>query len=83
MTVVDESVEYDRYGRMKYHPDYHFNHGKPFTRNEMIYIAKYYDFDGRDLVGLALGRTPHTIQTKVSKMKLNGQWELYKTLDED
>lgn len=75
--VIDTTIEYDGMGRMKYHPEYHTNHKKPFTEEELIYLAKYYKIDGRLNISLALGRTESTISTKVCELKKKGLWSYY------
>lgn len=76
--VVD--VQYDRNGRMLYHPEFHPNQGKHFTVEELIYLCKFYDYDGPKYMSLALGRTEHTICEKVYQLKKSGKFEYYKKL---
>ena len=51
--LIDPTVEYDRWGRMKYHPEYHENHGKSFTIEELYYLCKYWEVD--DIKDLSFG----------------------------
>ena len=78
---IREGIEYDNFGRIKFHPDYHFNHKKPFTDEELEYICKYYDTDGPRAIGFALGRTEMTIRTKVDWLKKNNLIGKYKSLN--
>lgn len=80
---VIDGITYDRRGRMQYHPDFHFNHGIPFTIDEMIYTAKYYEIDGARTISFAIGKTEGTVQSKVDEMKQNGMYEIYKNLSDD
>jgi predicted ArsR family transcriptional regulator len=73
--------EYDRHGRMKYHPEFHKNHEKPFTESDLEYLCKFYDVDGAKLISLALGRTEATVRSKLSNLKKRGLFEYYKNLN--
>lgn len=75
-----QPIEYDRNGRMEYHPDFHPNHKKPMTLEEKAYICYFYERDGRVGLGLALGRTEHTIATQIAKFKRRGLFDHYKNL---
>lgn len=65
MTMIDETIEYDNFGRMKYHPEYHFSHGKRFSKEELMYLCRFWEFDNRKDVALALGKTEHTDRKSV------------------
>lgn len=69
---------YDKLGRMNYHPDYHFNQGKPFSQEELEYLCKYWEVDPPDLISLALGRTEKSLYSKVKRLQKNGLYEYYK-----
>lgn len=73
-----DGIKTDRYGRMMYHPDFHPNHKKPFTEEEMEYICKFYDIDGPRAISFALGRTEKTIMTKINTLKKSGLYEKYR-----
>lgn len=74
-------VIYDNQGRMNYHPFYHPNHGKPFTFEELEYLCKFYETDGKESIGMALGRTPATIANKVWQLKKQGKYDYYRNLN--
>ncbi|QKE07619.1 DNA-entry nuclease [Bacillus cereus] len=76
-------VQYDAQGRMKYHPDYHPNHKKPYTTRELAYICKYYGFGKVKGIALALGRTESTIRQLVNTLRKNGMFEKYKTMGDE
>ena len=78
--VIDHDINFDAQGRMNYHPDFHENHGKPFTDEEKEYIAKYYKTDGARKVSFALGRTEKAIMEKYSEMNRNGTLDYYRSL---
>lgn len=78
-----ESIEisYDKFGRMQYHPDFHFAHGKAFTQSDLEYICKFYEIDHARTIAFAIGKTEHTIRTKVSQLQKEGLYERYKNLN--
>ncbi len=53
------TVTYDSTGRMKYHPDYHPNHGKPYTTQDFRIYARC----TRDM-GIASGCRWHWVGRK-------------------
>lgn len=82
MANIDEFYEYDKTGRMLYHEDFHFTHGEPWTEEELEYLCKYYEIDGRDTIAMALGKTPSTVAAKVTQLRKRGLIEHYKQLNE-
>lgn len=71
---------YDQYGMMRYDPEFHPNHRKPFTEDDLEYMCKYNEVDVRQTLAFALGRTEHTIRTKIIELKRSGLYDYYKTL---
>lgn len=69
---------YDNRGRMNYHPEFHENHGKPFSQEELEYLCKYWESDDKDLIALALGRTEKTLHKKVRQLRQLGLYDYYK-----
>lgn len=82
MSIVDETIEYDKWGNMKYHPSYHPNHGTRFEEKELIYLCKFWEYDNWRDMSFALGRTEKTLALKVSKLRKNGRFEIYKNMKE-
>lgn len=76
--VASEEFEVDSTGRIKYHPDLHPMHRKPFTRNDLIYLCKFHEIDGLRTISLALGRPETALATKIGKLKSAGLYEQYK-----
>lgn len=78
-----ESVEitYDKHGRMLYHPEFHFSHGTHFTESDLEYICKFSEVDHARHLAFAIGKTEHTIRTKISNLKRSGKYEYYKNLN--
>lgn len=65
-------LQYDRWGRMKYCQELHFNQGKSWTKEDEEYLIEWYDKIGPDEMSFALGRTIGTIMTKVGKLRNQG-----------
>lgn len=75
-----EPVKYDANGRMKYHPEYHPNQGKPFTPEENAYLCYWYERDSARDLCLALGRSETSLTTRIWQMKNTGDYEHYQNL---
>lgn len=71
-------VEYDANGRMKYHPEFHFNQGTPWTAEDTEYLCKYHTVDDLETIAMALGRTKTTVAEKLTKLKKQGKYEYYR-----
>lgn len=74
-------ISYDKFGRMQYHPEFHFSHGKQFTESDLEYICKFYEVDNIQCLAFAIGKTEHTIRTKVVELRKRGLYEHYKNLN--
>ncbi len=81
MSTDNLSVQYDTSGRMKYHPDYHFNHQKPYTIEELVYICKQYEWGNVKTLSLDVGRTEATLHSRIYKLKESGEFDFYKNLN--
>lgn len=68
---MSEAV-YDRYGRMKYNPEYHQNSYSRWTEEDLKYLIDWYDQIGAEEMSFAIGRTVATIQNKVLKLRKQG-----------
>lgn len=78
---VIERYELDAQGRMKYNPEFHFSHKQPFTESDLEYMCKYYETDGRQKIGFAIGKTEGTVDQKIQQLKKDGLYEYYKNLN--
>lgn len=78
-----DGIQYDNLGRMKYHPDFHPNHGKPFTTDELIYICKYHDVDDPRTLSFAIGKTEHTIASKITRLRHDGKYDMYRNFPDE
>ena len=77
----EEGIQYDKLGRMKYHPEFHFAHGEPFSESDLEYICKFYEVDHSRTISFAIGKTEHTIRSKVNQLRKSGLFEHYKNLN--
>lgn len=81
MTVLVDEFQYDNFGRMKYHPEIHFSHGKPFTEVELEYICKYHEVDDLKTLAFAIGKTEMTVATRITLLKKEGKFQYYRRLN--
>lgn len=73
-------IKYDRWGRMKYHPDYHPNQGKSHSTTELVYICKHYSRGNVKTLSLDVGRTEHSLRQRINQLRQNGQFDHYKSM---
>lgn len=74
---MSEKYEYGKDGLMKYDPSFHDKQGKPFTREELVYLCKFHGVDTIQSLAFSLGRTEATIKEKVKRLKKEGLYEHY------
>lgn len=65
-------IEYDKSGRMSYHPEFHFNQNKRWDIDEVEYLINWYDIIGAKEMSLALGRTEGSVEAKVFNLRKTG-----------
>jgi len=65
-------VEFYKDGKMKYNPEYHFNHKRPWMNSDLKYLIERYKKDRIDDISLALGRTYKTIANMIYDLKKKG-----------
>jgi hypothetical protein len=53
---------------------------KKYTEFELMYLAKFYEHDGMDLMAEVLERKPKTVAKKYTYLRDNGQLEHYRSL---
>ncbi|MER2005847.1 MAG: DNA-entry nuclease [Psychrobacillus sp.] len=66
--------------RMRYNPEFHENHGKPFTVKELSYMCAMWNSMKKADIALALGRTHGTVLSKAHQLRKSGQFEHFKNL---
>ncbi|KZL93527.1 hypothetical protein [Clostridium magnum] len=59
-------IEYDKMGRMKYHPEFHSKHGQPWSQEDLQYLIDWYYIIGPEEMSLALDRRATTISSKAT-----------------
>ena len=70
-----EQVQFDRYHRMKYHPEYHKNMGQPWPLEDLQYLIDYYDKIGSIEMSFALERTETSVRQRVNALRKAGIME--------
>jgi hypothetical protein len=81
-TYMDEGIDYTASNRrMRYNPEFHENHGKPFTVKELAYLCSMWSGMKKADIAMALGRTHGTILSKAYYLRKTGQFEHYKNLE--
>lgn len=66
-------VTYDRYGRMRFHPDFHAKQGAPWTTGDEKFLIENYAAIGPEQVSFALERTVHTVMQRAFKLRKAGR----------
>ncbi|MBO1003140.1 DNA-entry nuclease [Pseudogracilibacillus auburnensis] len=76
-----EGIEYTASNhRIRYSPEFHDNHGKQWTDEDLAYLCSSWDGMKKADIAMALGRTHGTVLTKAYALKRNGQFDYYKNL---
>ncbi|MFJ5716566.1 DNA-entry nuclease [Neobacillus sp. NPDC093127] len=76
---IREGIEYTASNhRMKYNPEFHENHGKPFTVKELAFLCSSWEGMKKADIAMALGRTHGTVLSKAYELKRKGQFEYFK-----
>jgi len=70
--MLEQDIEYDEQGRMKYNPIYHANQHKPWTIQEQQYLIENHALLGTKQLSYALERTYTTISTRVYELRKQG-----------
>ncbi len=79
--ITIDGIEYTKSNRrMRYNPEFHPNHGKPFTTGDLIYMCSMWDSMKKANIAMALGRTHSTILTKAYELRKSGLFDYYKKL---
>ncbi len=84
LTYFKDGVEYYiSSGRMVYNPEFHENHKKPWSVQDLIFLCSSYDAMKKRDIGLALGRTEMTIFEKAKSLRKDGQFEYFKSMGQE
>ena len=81
MKKLATALRYTNNGkRLAYHPDFHTNHGKPWTVKETAYLCHFYDTVRLADLAIDMGRTQATIAQKKSILVKEGLFEMYREM---
>jgi len=73
-TIVNkQQAQYDKHGRMKYHPDCHPKHLDQWSNADEKYLIENYVKDGPEAVAAALGRTIGVVMTRAYVLRKDGK----------
>lgn len=75
MEAATQAVEYDSYGRLKFHPEYHAKQGTPWTVQDQQYLIEHYDSQGPEAVSFAVERTIQTVMQRAYELRKSGKME--------
>ncbi|WP_142415459.1 hypothetical protein [Hathewaya massiliensis] len=80
-TYEVDGIEYTASNhRMRYNPEFHENHGKPFTKDDLIYMCSMWDSMKKADIAMALGKTHGTVLAKVYELRKKKLFDYYKKL---
>ncbi|MBY6877925.1 hypothetical protein EXM98_04165 [Clostridium botulinum] len=84
VSITIDGLEYTKSNhRLRYNPEFHENHGKPFTKDDLIYMCSMWDSMQKADIAMALGRTHGTILSKKYYLKKIGLFDYYKRLGKE
>lgn len=72
LTEPNIKIEYDKYGRMHYNPEFHSKSGTLWNQEDLQYLIDWYDIAGPEEMAFALERTVKTVQMKVTELRKKG-----------
>ena len=79
-TYFKDGVEYyASSGRMVYNPEFHENHKKPWSVQDLIFLCSSYEGMKKRDISLALGRTEMTGFEKAKQLRAEGQFDFFKS----
>lgn len=77
--IVVDGLEYTASNkRLKYNPDFHENHGTPWSKEDLLYLCGMWGRGKGQQISLALGRTLSTCMSKVYTLRKYGLFETYR-----
>lgn len=79
--IIKEGLAYTASNnRMKYHPDFHENHGRSFKEEEKAYMCAMWESTKKADIAMALGRTHGTVLSQAYTLRKQGLFDYYKRL---
>lgn len=79
--MAELPVTYDKWGRMQYHPDFHFRHGQLYTPRELAFLVQNYRPGHVKDLQMVVGRTEHCIRSKIAYLRKTKQFDRYMKMD--
>lgn len=79
---LKDGISFDKIGRMRYHSEFHPQHGEPFSVSDLIYLCKFHKIDSARSLSFALGKTESTVMSRLSSMKKSGDYDIYRNMDD-
>lgn len=82
--IIEEGLAYTKSNRrLRYNPALHENHGKPYTKDDLIYLCTMWDSRAKADIAAALGKTHSSVLNKKWYLNKIGLFEHYKKLGKD
>ncbi len=82
-TYTKDGIEYlSSNHRMVYDPEFHENHGKEYTVQELIYMCSMWNYMKKADISAALGRTHGSVLSKAYYLREKGEFEYFRKLGE-
>ena len=66
--------------RLRFNTEFHENHGKRFTRDDLIYMCSMWDGMKKANIAIALGKTHGSVLSKAYYLRKIGLFDHYKSL---
>lgn len=77
--IVRDGLEYTASNnRMRYNPEFHENHGKPYTRDDLVYMCAMWGSIPIADIAMAIGKTHGSVASKVYTLKRQGRFDHFK-----
>lgn len=73
-----DGITYDSCGKMKYHPDFHFSHGEPYSQEDLEYLCTFFGIDDTRSLSYAIGKTEGTCRKKYKELWESGKVDFYR-----
>lgn len=86
MTAIEvkDGLEYTASNhRLRYNPEFHENQGKPFTKDDLVYMCSMWDSMKKADIAMALGKTHGAVLSKAYSLRKNGLFNYYKKLGKE
>ena len=72
LAMTETPITFDAHGRMRYHPEFHANHNKPWLAKDERFILDSYYLLGPEECALSLERTIHSVMAYANRLRRQG-----------